>query len=114
MTRRALDEGVGGNVSNYGVISNHWDGERIVSVSYRGTVVVTFKNVNGYRWAELNNGGWQTLTTKNVINAALAGAGSRYTVFQRDFEWYVDAYPEWESEREYSNGMTLSMAEAAA
>ena len=107
LTKRAIAEGKGGNVSNYGVTVSCG----VVRVAYRGTEVFTLTNRNGYRSAELNNGGWQTMTTKNVINAALQGASSRYRVYQRDWAWYVDAFPEWEAEREYTNGMTLSMAE---
>ena len=76
----------GANFGHYGidVATSTNDGPVEVRVSYRGTVVVQFIG----NFARLATGGWQTKTTKEVINAALWSTG--YRVFQRKFEWFVD------------------------
>ena len=37
----------------------------------------------------LNTGGWNTVTTKERMNAVLNAFDSPYRVHQRDFQWYV-------------------------
>jgi hypothetical protein len=37
----------------------------------------------------LNTGGWNTVTTKERMNAVLSAFNSPYRVHQRDFQWYV-------------------------
>ena len=37
----------------------------------------------------LNTGGWNTVTTKERMNAVLRAFNSPYRVYQRDFQWYV-------------------------
>ena len=37
----------------------------------------------------LNTGGWNTVTTKERMNAVLSAFDSLYRVYQRDFQWYV-------------------------
>ena len=37
----------------------------------------------------LNTGGWNTVTTKERLNAVLSAFNSPYRVYQRDFQWYV-------------------------
>ena len=40
----------------------------------------------------LNTGGWNTVTTKERMNAVLRAFNSPYHVYQRDFQWYVASY----------------------
>jgi len=37
----------------------------------------------------LNTGGWNTVTTKERMNAVLSAFDSPYRVYQRDFQWHV-------------------------
>jgi len=37
----------------------------------------------------LNTGGWRTSTTKNRMNQASKEYGLGYTVYQKNFDWYV-------------------------
>lgn len=60
----------------------------VTYVNYRGTDVVTFERLQGREQITLYTNGWFTPTTKNVMNAALAGTG--YFVYQYNFVWYVD------------------------
>lgn len=61
-------------------------GSQAADVSYRGTVVANF---DGCGHVVLNTGGWQTATTKNVINAALRD--TPFSVHQVKGEWFVDS-----------------------
>ena len=40
----------------------------------------------------LNTGGWNTVTTKERMNAVLSAFNSPYRVYQRDFQWYVQLH----------------------
>ena len=40
----------------------------------------------------LNTGGWNTVTTKERMNAVLRAFDSPYRVYQRDFQWYVQLH----------------------
>ena len=37
----------------------------------------------------LNNGGWMTVTTKRRMNQVAGQFDLGFTVYQKDFEWYV-------------------------
>ena len=39
---------------------------------------------------KLNTGGWQTVTTKSRLNAILQGLIVGASVFQRDFNWFLN------------------------
>ena len=39
---------------------------------------------------KLNTGGWQSVTTKSRLNAILQGLISGASVFQRDFNWFLN------------------------
>lgn len=41
---------------------------------------------------KLNSGGFRTVTTKRRINESCRAFNSPFQVFQKDWEWYVDAY----------------------
>lgn len=60
--------------------------DHIVVVSYRGTAVAQFYSNSTVK---LQTGGYHTVTTKAVINAALWGARAPFSVYQQDFSWYV-------------------------
>ncbi len=66
----------------YTVVTN----ETTVQVIYRGTVVAVLTAGS----VTLHTRGWQTMTTKNVMNAALAA--TPFSVYQRDFTWYIHDY----------------------
>ena len=67
---------------------NVWtDGEGIVWVTYRRTQVAFVSKERNRIF--LNTRGWLTPTTKNVINAALEGAGSNARVFQEKGKWCI-------------------------
>ena len=67
-----------------------------IAIKFHNTDVVTISPQNIYT---LNNGGWQTVTTKERIN--------RYApvdIVQRDFSWYIDTL---EGRLEFYNGMQV-------
>lgn len=60
-------------------------GDRL-SVVYASTLIVD-KVGNEIT---LDSGGWQTVTTKRKMNQAARQFGLGYSVYQRDFKWFVD------------------------
>lgn len=54
-------------------------------IQYHATKVVTFND----KEILLNNGGWKTNTTKARMNQASNEYGLGYTVYQKDFGWFV-------------------------
>lgn len=54
-------------------------------VVLHGTVIVAF---NSHR-VILNSNGWRTVTTKQRMNQASKEYGLGFTVYQRNWEWYV-------------------------
>jgi hypothetical protein len=57
-------------------------------ITYHWTPVVKIENQS--RKVILNSGGFHTNTTKTRMNQASNQFDLGYTVFQKDFEWYVD------------------------
>jgi hypothetical protein len=55
-------------------------------VTYHDTPVVT---VDADGTVTLNSGGWRSSTTKTRINQAASQLGLRFSVYQRDFQWFV-------------------------
>ena len=81
-----------------------------VSVYYRGTRVCHFHNDEaGRAVVTLNNGGWQTMTTKKVIQAALMTTG--WDIWQKRGEWYVQHrnVPAGVAPLDFSNFMELHL-----
>jgi len=68
--------------------------EGAVEVYYHGSNVATVLPGDAGVWIDACR--WHTVTTKNVINAALGGAGYSAHVFQRDYTWFVGDYREHE------------------
>ncbi len=71
-------------------------------IRYHSTVVVKFnRNV-----IVLNSGGWRTVTTKLRMNQASSEFGLGFSVYQKDYEWFVRA--NWMGgDLPFSDGMTL-------
>jgi hypothetical protein len=73
-----------------------------------GDQVVKYHYTEVVRWDNerivLDSGGWMTATTKTRMNQAANQYGLGYTVFQRDYEWFVDYNGDT---LEFSDGMIL-------
>ena len=68
----------------------------LTAIRYHSTEVVQFDGDIIY----LNSGGWRSVTTKLRMNQASQQYGLGYSVYQRNFEWFVDY-----------NGETLKFAD---
>ena len=55
------------------------------SVKYQRTHIVTWTD----KVIKLNSDGWQGVTTKRKMNQSGHQFGLNYSVFQKDFAWYV-------------------------
>jgi len=55
------------------------------AMTYHSTVVARIEDGK----VILNTGGWETPTTKKRMNQFAEMMGLNYTVFQKDFEWFV-------------------------
>jgi hypothetical protein len=58
----------------------------VLTVRYHSTDVVT---VHGNGLVTLNSGGYHTYTTKARMNQASQQFGLGFTVFQKDYDWFV-------------------------
>lgn len=58
----------------------------VTRVTYHNTVIVEF-DLN--KTVTLDSGGWQTATTKTRMNQASSQFNLGYSVFQKDFDWFV-------------------------
>ncbi len=63
-----------------------WDSDGSFSVVYHYTPVVTVK-ANGT--IILDHGGWRSYTTKVRMNQASNQFGLGFSVYQKDFDWFV-------------------------
>ena len=54
-------------------------------IKYWSTYVVGFDS----DWVHLDNGGWFTSTTKTRMNQASRQFNLGFSVYQKDFDWYV-------------------------
>lgn len=100
LTRKALDGHKGGFVSHAYQVVRLPHGN--VQVIYRGTVVASFSRSGSS--VVLQTRGWFTPTTKAVINAALAH--TPYSVYQKDWEWFVCGFADGHIEN-FREGMML-------
>ena len=55
-------------------------------VQYHDTIVVSFDQEH----IRLDSGGWLTNTTKTRMNQASNQFGLGYTVYQKDYQWFVE------------------------
>jgi len=110
LVRDARYGGRGGTVGGlYSV--EHGDGseECAVVVKYRGTAVATLFQTGEYAGCvRLQTGGWRTMTTKAVMNAALWE--TPYSVYQKQGVWYVERAG-FLTVVEYRDGMMLGAGE---
>lgn len=55
---------------------------------------VTYVNTEIVRWVDdvitLNSGGWETVTTKRKMNQAAQQFALGFSVFQKDYYWFVE------------------------
>jgi len=56
-------------------------------VLHRTAIAVYDHNTQALK---LNTGGWQSVTTKSRLNAILQGLIAGASVFQRDFNWFLN------------------------
>ena len=70
-------------LSTYKTTVSHSDGK--TRVTYHSTDIVAWDNDQ----IVLQSGGWQTVTTKRKMNQAAAQFGLDFSVYQKDFCWYV-------------------------
>ncbi len=71
-------------------------------VRYHSTNVVSFT----CKAVTLRSGGWRTATTKRRMNQASQQFGLGFTVYQKDFGWFVDL---WNGETaDFKEGMTFA------
>lgn len=68
-----------------GVATSVFASHGTTRVNYRGTTVVEFDAES----IRLNTGGWKTVTTKTRMNQAANQFGLGFSVFAKDFEWWV-------------------------
>jgi hypothetical protein len=57
-----------------------------ISIIYHSTVVVKINKDS----IQLNSGGWQTNTTKTRMNQASSQFDLGFSVYQKQYKWYVD------------------------
>ena len=80
------------------ITSNAQEG---ISFIYRGTTVVKVKGA----WITLNSNGWRTATTKTRMNQASNQFDLGYSVWQKNYEWFV-SLPNGDTV-EYTDGLTF-------
>ena len=76
------------HVKTYNTEVRFHDGRIIVRLHSTDIVDVDTKNNS----ITLRTGGWETVTTKERMNAVLRAFKSPYHVYQHKYEWYVASY----------------------
>ena len=56
---------------------------------------------------QLFDGGWQTNTTKSRLNALLFEFATGFTVFQKNWEWFVSDF-QGKNIVDFDNGISIS------
>ena len=74
------------------------------AVRYHDTDVVVFDKDS----VVLDSGGWRTYTTKARMVQACNQFGLGFTVYQKDFEWFVIRYRDWLNPIPFVDGMILT------
>lgn len=77
----------------------------VMKVVYHETVVAAFNKKT--HTVTLNSGGYRTATTRTRMNQAANQFGWNFTVFQKDFKWFVK-YPGG-NVGPFSDGMCFSV-----
>ena len=75
-------------------------------VVYHSTPVVQINDTSSGKCVILNNGGWDTATTKTRMNQASNEYGLGFQVFQKDFDWFVKVGGKV---YEYYNGIVIDV-----
>jgi hypothetical protein len=91
-------------VSGVATKVRHFDDK--TAVRYHATDVVVFDE----ELVTLQSGGWHTVTTKTRMNQTSRQFGLGFTVYQQDFDWFVDTADG--KTRDYSDGMTFPRRQA--
>lgn len=73
----------------------------VVTVYHHRTPIIEFNS----DVIVLRNGGWQSVTTKRKLNAAAKQWNLGFSVYQKDFTWYV-TMPNGET-TEFESGMRI-------
>jgi hypothetical protein len=73
-------------VGTHATTVTHYD-RGTVTVKYHQTTIVAANPQTGD--LELNSGGWQTYTTKSRMNQFAAQYEMPFSVYQKNFNWYV-------------------------
>lgn len=72
-----------------------------INIQYHSTTVVKFND----KQIVLNSGGWRTATTKTRMNQTSHQFDLGFSVYQKDFDWFVVYNGQT---LEFVNGITLS------
>ncbi len=78
------------------------DGFGVGSVIYTDTAIVSWDNDA----ITLRSGGWESVTTKRKMNQASHQFGLGYSVYQRNYTWFVDM-PDGDTVL-FTDGMTFN------
>jgi hypothetical protein len=76
--------------------------DNVMQVIYHNTAIVSVDNSSGN--ITLNSGGYESVTTKRKMNQASRQFNLGYSVFQKNFIWYVTYKDET---MEFYDGMIL-------
>ena len=77
-----------------------YSSDGFTNVRYFDTIVVSFSTTE----IHLNSGGWMTVSTKTRMNQTSNQYGLGFSVFQKDFKWFVSYNGKV---RPFSDGMIL-------
>ncbi|MBE0573628.1 hypothetical protein IH575_01860 [Candidatus Dojkabacteria bacterium] len=72
-------------------------------IRYHNTTVVTFSGSQ----VMLNSGGWKTNTTKLRMNQASNQFNLRFSVYQKDYQWYVVVNYDWNNPIPFTDYMVI-------
>jgi len=72
-----------------------WDGKDIEGkVLLHGKLIATFNR--SLNQLEIEDGGWESVTTKSRLNALLSEFAPFYRIVQRDWKWYINGHGQFD------------------
>ena len=74
-------------------------------VFLHGNHIATYNHVT--KELALFDGGWQTVTTKSRLNALLFEFATGFSVFQKNWDWFVSDF-QGKNIVDFSNGISIS------
>ena len=74
-------------------------------VFLHGNHIATYDHIN--RELSLYDGGWQTVTTKSTLNALCYEFATGFSVFQKNWEWFVSDF-QGKNIVDFDNGISIS------